>query len=89
MKSALPVSLILLFVISACSTTKSLKKGEVLYTGSSIKTEKIDYGDEWEIEQRRNGLAAISRHTNPALDLQHVLYKKRQGICPMDEEKFW
>jgi len=35
----------------ACSTTKSLSDGEVLYTGSKIKLEKVEGKKDWKIEE--------------------------------------
>lgn len=51
MKTKIAVILITGFIVAACSGTKSLSEGEVLYKGSGIKISKDQTGGKWEMNE--------------------------------------
>lgn len=59
MRQIVYLFILLAMICVSCSTTKSLSEGDVLYTGSRIQLKRVDYNDDWKIEQSAKKLSTL------------------------------
>ncbi|WP_215224055.1 translocation and assembly module lipoprotein TamL [Echinicola shivajiensis] len=59
MKQRLSHIVLVLLLLTACSRTKSLSEGEVLYTGSRIKIIKKEYKEDWKVKDDEKKLVKV------------------------------